>query len=53
MSEVVAMLSNDSVTLPAPKHPAFFYLRVTNEEPSTVVVASSANGMTISAVDGR
>ena len=53
MSEVVAMLSNDSVTLPAPKHPAFFNIRVTNEEPSTVVVASSVNGMTISAVDGR
>jgi hypothetical protein len=53
MSEVVAMLSNDSLTLPEPKHPSFFNLRVTNEEPSTVVVSSTVNGMTMSTVDGR
>uniref|UniRef100_A0A0D9XVB8 Uncharacterized protein n=1 Tax=Leersia perrieri TaxID=77586 RepID=A0A0D9XVB8_9ORYZ len=52
-SEVVAMLSNKTMNLPEPKHPAFFNMRLTNEEASTVVVASSVNGITLSAVDGR
>uniref|UniRef100_A0A0E0MI72 Uncharacterized protein n=1 Tax=Oryza punctata TaxID=4537 RepID=A0A0E0MI72_ORYPU len=52
-SEVVAMLSNETMALPEPKHPAFFNMRVTNEEASTVVAASSVNGITLSAVNGR
>ncbi|KAF2912124.1 hypothetical protein DAI22_11g233300 [Oryza sativa Japonica Group] len=42
-SEVVAMLSNETMTLPEPKHPAFFNMRLTNEEAPTVVAASSVN----------
>ena len=53
MSEVVAMLSIESMTLPEPKHPAFFNMTVIKEEAPTVVVASSVNGITLSAVDGR
>jgi hypothetical protein len=52
-SEVVAMLSSESMTLPEPKHPAFFNLRVTNEEAPNVVVASTVNDITLSAVEGR
>ncbi|KAB8114452.1 hypothetical protein EE612_053863, partial [Oryza sativa] len=52
-SEVVAMLSNETMTLPEPKHPAFFNMRLTNEEASNVVAASSVNGITLSAIDGR
>ncbi|CAL5010839.1 unnamed protein product [Urochloa decumbens] len=52
MSEVVAMLSSESITLPEPKQPAFFHMRVTTEETSTVVV-SSVNSITLSAVEGR
>ncbi|CAL5010861.1 unnamed protein product [Urochloa decumbens] len=52
MSEVVAMLSSESMTLPEPKQPAFFHMRVTTEETSTVVV-SSVNSITLSAVEGR
>jgi hypothetical protein len=52
MSEVMAKLINDSVTLLEPKHRAFFNLRVTNKELSTVV-ASSVNGMTMSTVFSR
>lgn len=52
-SEVVAMLSNETMTLPEPKHPAFFNMRLTNEEASTVIAASSVNGITLSAIDGR
>uniref|UniRef100_A0A0D9YA82 Protein kinase domain-containing protein n=1 Tax=Oryza glumipatula TaxID=40148 RepID=A0A0D9YA82_9ORYZ len=53
MSEVVAMLTSESMTLPEPKYPAFYHMRVTKEEPSTVIMASSANGITLSVVDGR
>ncbi|EEC70841.1 hypothetical protein OsI_02340 [Oryza sativa Indica Group] len=53
MSEVVAMLTSESLTLPEPKYPAFYHMRVTKEEPSTVIMASSANGITLSVVDGR
>uniref|UniRef100_A0A0E0MXS2 Uncharacterized protein n=1 Tax=Oryza rufipogon TaxID=4529 RepID=A0A0E0MXS2_ORYRU len=53
MSEVVAMLTSESMTLPEPKYPAFYHMRVTKEEPSTVIMASSANGITLSIVDGR
>ncbi|CAD6256426.1 unnamed protein product [Miscanthus lutarioriparius] len=53
MSHVVSMLSSDSMTLPEPKHPAFFHTRVTTEEVSTVYDPPSLNGVTISAQDGR
>ena len=53
MSEVVAMLSIESMTLPEPKHPAFFNMTVTNEEAPNVVVASTVNDITLSSVDGR
>ncbi|KQJ87918.2 hypothetical protein BRADI_4g14220v3 [Brachypodium distachyon] len=46
-SSVVAMLSSESVTLPEPNHPAYFHVRVTNEEPS------SGNDVTVSVLDGR
>ncbi|KAL6654910.1 hypothetical protein ACP70R_008375 [Stipagrostis hirtigluma subsp. patula] len=49
MSDVVAMLSSQSMTLPEPKHPAYFYIRMGHEEVSTV----SANDVTVSALDGR
>ncbi|CAO2189412.1 unnamed protein product [Urochloa humidicola] len=53
MSEVVAMLSSESMTLPEPKQPAFFHMRVTTEETSSTVVVSSVNSITLSAVKGR
>lgn len=53
MSEVVAMLSSEAMTLPEPKHPAFFHMRVTTEETSPIPSAFSVNGITLSAVDGR
>ncbi|CAD6256541.1 unnamed protein product [Miscanthus lutarioriparius] len=53
MSHVVSMLSSESMTLPEPKHPAYFHIRVTTEEVSTVFDPPSLNGVTISAQDGR
>ncbi|XP_062183079.1 cysteine-rich receptor-like protein kinase 10 isoform X1 [Phragmites australis] len=53
MSEVVAMLSSESMTLPEPKHPAYFHVRVTTEVASTIVVPSSVNDLTVSALGGR
>jgi hypothetical protein len=46
-TSVVAMLSSESMTLPEPKHPAYFHIRVTEEEPP------SANDVTMSALQGR
>uniref|UniRef100_A0A0A9TL30 Uncharacterized protein n=1 Tax=Arundo donax TaxID=35708 RepID=A0A0A9TL30_ARUDO len=43
MSDVVAMLSSTSMALPEPKHPAYFYVRVTNEEVSMVVESCSSS----------
>ncbi|CAL4987470.1 unnamed protein product [Urochloa decumbens] len=53
MSDVVTMLSNETKTLAEPKHPAYFHVRVTAEEASTVVVPCSVNDVTVSALDGR
>ncbi|CAL5092043.1 unnamed protein product [Urochloa decumbens] len=53
MSDVVAMLSSDTVTLLEPKHPAYFHVRMGNEEAPTVIMPSSVNGITISSLDGR
>ncbi|WVZ50668.1 hypothetical protein U9M48_001900 [Paspalum notatum var. saurae] len=53
MSDVVAMLSSESMTLPEPKHPAYFHVRVTKEEASIFTQPSSVNDMTMSALRGR
>ncbi|KAM0923870.1 hypothetical protein ACQ4PT_005274 [Festuca glaucescens] len=55
MSEVVAMLSSESVILPEPNHPAYFNLRVSKvHESASVVVPCSNNDVTITAEpDGR
>ncbi|KAL6654903.1 hypothetical protein ACP70R_008368 [Stipagrostis hirtigluma subsp. patula] len=54
MLEVVQMLSSKSMTLPEPMHPAYFHVRVRNEEAYIVVdEPGSHNDASISAVDGR
>ncbi|CAN6204652.1 unnamed protein product [Urochloa humidicola] len=53
MSDVVAMLSSETMTLPEPKHPAYFHVRMRNEEAPAVVMPSSVNDITMSALDGR
>ncbi|CAN6348142.1 unnamed protein product [Urochloa humidicola] len=53
MSNVVSMLSSESTTLPEPKHPAYFHIRVETEEVSIVIEPSSLNNVTMSALDGR
>uniref|UniRef100_A0A0A9A356 Protein kinase domain-containing protein n=1 Tax=Arundo donax TaxID=35708 RepID=A0A0A9A356_ARUDO len=53
MSDVVAMLSSESMTLSEPKHPAYFHARVAKEEASTAEEACSANNVTISSPRGR
>ncbi|XP_039822073.1 G-type lectin S-receptor-like serine/threonine-protein kinase At1g11410 [Panicum virgatum] len=52
MSEVAAMLCSDSITLPEPKHPAYFHVRVGAEEEASAET-SGVNDVTISAIDGR
>ena len=52
MSDVVAMLSSESMTLPEPKHPAYFHVRVTEKEAS-LVEPCSLNDVTVSGIDGR
>ena len=46
-TSVVTMLSSESIALPEPKHPAYFHVRVMDEEPP------SANDVTMSALQGR
>uniref|UniRef100_A0A0E0HC84 Uncharacterized protein n=1 Tax=Oryza nivara TaxID=4536 RepID=A0A0E0HC84_ORYNI len=47
MSNVVAMLSSESMVLDEPKHPAYFHVRVTkNDESSTVGTCSTINDVT-------
>ncbi|KAK3119198.1 hypothetical protein QOZ80_9BG0715700 [Eleusine coracana subsp. coracana] len=53
MSDVVVMLSSESMTLPEPKHPAYFHIRVTAEETSIVTETSTVNDTTMSALCGR
>ncbi|TVU23142.1 hypothetical protein EJB05_30253, partial [Eragrostis curvula] len=44
MSDVVAMLSSESLILPEPKHPGYFHVRVvTHEEASMILVPASVN----------
>jgi hypothetical protein len=55
MLDVVAMLSSKTKILDKPKHPAYFNVRVGNEEASTTgtIQLCSINEMTISATTGR
>ncbi|KAJ1295818.1 hypothetical protein BS78_01G252100 [Paspalum vaginatum] len=54
MIDVVAMLSSKTMILAEPKHPAYFNVRVGNEEASTTATESrSINEMTISVAIGR
>jgi hypothetical protein len=53
MSDVVAMISNESLNLSEPKHPAYFHVRVTAEEVSLAVEPCSLNEVTVSVLDGR
>uniref|UniRef100_J3N0S9 Uncharacterized protein n=1 Tax=Oryza brachyantha TaxID=4533 RepID=J3N0S9_ORYBR len=42
MSDVVAMLTSESMVLDEPKHPAYFHVRVTNHDESSTYGTSSA-----------
>ena len=53
MSDVVAMLSSKSVTLPEPKHPGYFHVRVAKEEAFTTAEPYSASDETVSMAYGR
>ncbi|XP_044394320.1 cysteine-rich receptor-like protein kinase 10 [Triticum aestivum] len=54
MSDVVAMLSNDTMTLPDPKHPAYFHVEVRSDQGSKVdAEPPSVNGVTVSVLNGR
>ena len=54
MLDVVAMLSNKSMVLVKPKHPAYFNLSsIGNEEASIATQPSSINNVTISVTTGR
>ncbi|WVZ50653.1 hypothetical protein U9M48_001886 [Paspalum notatum var. saurae] len=53
MSDVVAMLSSETMALSDPKHPAYFNVRVTREEASTAIEPCSFNDVTISCIDAR
>jgi hypothetical protein len=53
MSDVVAMLSSESMPLPEPNHPAYFHVRMRNEESRTAAMPCSVNDITMTALDGR
>ncbi|KAA8521222.1 hypothetical protein F0562_011941 [Nyssa sinensis] len=55
MSDVISMLTNDSMTLPSPKKPAFFIGSIVVEEDSqsNKLENCTVNGLSISVVDGR
>lgn len=50
MSDVVMMLNSETMTLPEPKHPAYFHTRVEQEDASTIV---DSLHVTISSLHGR
>ncbi|XP_044496560.1 G-type lectin S-receptor-like serine/threonine-protein kinase At1g67520 [Mangifera indica] len=55
MLEVISMLANETMILPAPKQPAFF-INVTSQEPQvpqSKFEICSANNVTISEIEGR
>ncbi|CAN6299943.1 unnamed protein product [Urochloa humidicola] len=53
MLDVVAMLSSKTKILAEPKHPAYFNVRVGNEEASTTTKSCSINEMTMSVTTPR
>ncbi|TVU24335.1 hypothetical protein EJB05_26767, partial [Eragrostis curvula] len=53
MSDVVAMLNSENLILPEPKHPAYFQVRVTQEEASMIDAPASVNDVTVSSLAGR
>ncbi|VAI68773.1 unnamed protein product [Triticum turgidum subsp. durum] len=53
MTDVVAMLSNETMIMSQPKQPAYFNLRVGNEEPSAAIETHSINDMTLSVIIPR
>ena len=53
MADVIAMLCSDTVIVDDPKQPAYFNVRVGNEESSTATESCSINNMTISVTIGR
>jgi hypothetical protein len=53
MSDVVCMLSSESISLSKPNYPAYFHIRVTNDVALAVPEPSSINDMTISTICGR
>ncbi|XP_073005744.1 cysteine-rich receptor-like protein kinase 25 [Typha latifolia] len=55
MSDIITMLSGESTSLPDPKQPAFFNLRITTEveKPSDLIETCSVNNVTITAPYGR
>ncbi|KQJ81939.1 putative receptor-like protein kinase At4g00960 [Brachypodium distachyon] len=53
MADVVAMLSSETMIMDEPKKPAYFNIRVGNEEASTTSDSRSINDMTISATIPR
>uniref|UniRef100_A0ACD5ZQP0 Uncharacterized protein n=2 Tax=Avena sativa TaxID=4498 RepID=A0ACD5ZQP0_AVESA len=53
MAEVISMLNSDSMILVEPMQPAYFNVRVGNEEPTTATDSCSINDMTISVMVGR
>lgn len=53
MSQVLAMLNNETMALPGPKRPAFFTVVVASEEEEQKEKVCSINNVTISNVDAR
>ncbi|TVU00575.1 hypothetical protein EJB05_53986, partial [Eragrostis curvula] len=53
MSDVTAMLTNETMILDEPKHPAFFYARAANEEMPATTKTWSVNDVTVSALSAR
>ncbi|KAM3206441.1 hypothetical protein ACQJBY_061881 [Aegilops geniculata] len=53
MLDVTAMLSSKTMILHVPKHPAYFNLRVGNEDDSSTNESCSINGVTISVATAR
>ncbi|OEL25181.1 G-type lectin S-receptor-like serine/threonine-protein kinase B120, partial [Dichanthelium oligosanthes] len=53
MSGVVAMLGSENMTLPEPKHPGYFHVRVAKEEAPTTAETYTINDATMSCTLGR
>ncbi|CAM0912424.1 unnamed protein product [Alopecurus aequalis] len=53
MSDVIAMINMDTMIMDEPMQPAYFNVRVGNEESSTATESYSINNMTVSVAIGR